>query len=170
VVGIHRIALSAGDVAITPATQWAPATHTWRGPRSFSLLGLLLAHRAPRVRRRRHSSRTKSVFAHHSSDRRARDCRRSQPTKTLGLRPGAHDLPLTRRSQLQSRSFSDPRDWPTLAAAEYRSRAGYRRFGSSAGAATSPRVAAAPGSIELRQVPRTDPMMISGNPKARPTV
>src|SRR5512132_2601736 len=33
-----------------------------------SLLGLLLAHRARGIRRRRHSSRTKSVFAHRSSD------------------------------------------------------------------------------------------------------
>jgi hypothetical protein len=39
---------------------------------------LLLAHRALVIRRRRHSSRTKSMFAHRSSDRRARDCRRSQ--------------------------------------------------------------------------------------------
>ena len=37
------------------------------------LLGLLLAHRARGIRRRRHSSRTKSAFAHRSSDRRARD-------------------------------------------------------------------------------------------------
>jgi hypothetical protein len=45
-----------------------------------------------------------------------------------------------------------------------------RTFDSSAGSTASVAVAAESGGAALRQVPRIDPMMISGNPMARPTV
>jgi hypothetical protein len=82
---------------------------------------MLLAHRAQLIRRRRHSSRTKSVSAHRSSDRRARDL----PTLAPLLMLLAHRAQLIRRRRHSSRTKSvsahrssdrRARDLPTLAA------------------------------------------------------
>jgi hypothetical protein len=131
---------SAGDVATTPATQWAPATHTWRGPRSFvwaccsrPLLGLLLAPTfwaccsrplfglAARASRARHppsssSHAEESASAHSSSPRRARDLPTLAATPCSPSDP-ARDLPTlaaTSRTASGPARFADARSYEPL--------------------------------------------------------
>jgi hypothetical protein len=134
------------------------------------LLGLLLAHRAQGIRRRRHSSRTKSVFAHRSSDRRARDLPTLAATWPAPSDPPPRDL-ADARSFVAS-SISDPaaRDSADARSQEARfadARSPQRMVGSSAGSTELGTVKSGSGE---RQVPRIDPRMISGNPMRMPTV
>jgi hypothetical protein len=83
---VRQLAAAAGDgplgsagspgqleTSLTPATQWAPATHTWRGPRY--LFGLAARAIAREIRRRRRRSPRKERLG------------------SLLLRAAARDLP-----------------------------------------------------------------------------
>jgi len=72
-----------------------------------------------------------------------------------GARPSDRDLPDARRFGVRGLRPG---------------RGCHRMFGWSAGSIASREEAAESGGEALRQVPRIDPMMISGNPMARPTV
>ena len=171
--GIRRIAWSAGDVAITPATS---------GPLQLILGGahaqfFWLAARALRAR----SPTSSSIFANEkyvrssllrSSGAQFADATDARTYEKLGLRPGAHDLPLpnstlaaTAPILLRTARSADARSHGSVPAPT-----GYRTSGCSADSIWVLRTTAESGSDELRQVPRIDPMMISGNPMARPTV
>jgi hypothetical protein len=69
------------ETSLNSGYQWAPATHTWRGPHPFIFGGC--SRMAPEAAYFVVTRRRSSVSARYSSARRRRHCRRSQPVHVL---------------------------------------------------------------------------------------